>query len=224
MEEQPPATEAPPTERRSDRSAVSLLGHARGLGGTLLLAALIFLLLSTSFQNFRVEGSSMYPNVQDGEFLVVNKAAYRRLDVPGWAKWVPLLDRGGDGHVAPFGNPERGDVIVFHLPKQEQRNLIKRVIALPGEAIEIRGGAVLVNGQELQEDYIPRLGQRSIAQQVIPPDHYFVMGDERSSSFDSRDWGPLPRKNIIGRAWFSYWPGHTMGLIRAETPEPGKAR
>lgn len=210
-------------EQRENHAETSSAGGWRGLLGTFVLAAILFALISTSFQNFQVEGSSMHPTVQDGEFLVVNKAAYRRFDLPHWLQWVPFLDRNGNGKIAPFGSPKRGDVIVFHLPQREERNLIKRVIGLPGETIEIRRGVVYINGKRLEEKYLQRLGERSLPPQKVPDDHYFVIGDERVASFDSRDWGPLPRREIIGKAWFSYWPTQTFGLIKSETPEPGSA-
>ena len=195
------------------------LSNFKGVLVTVALAALVFLLISTSFQNFQVEGTSMTPNIQDGQFIVVNKAAYRHVDVPGWARWVPFLDRDGDDFVSPFGSPQRGDVIVFSLESQPGRNFIKRVIGLPGERIQISRSRVFINGEEVQEPYIPRQGRKEVAELLIPEDEYFVMGDERVASFDSRDWGTLPRDRIIGKAWVSYYPFDGFGRIKSQGPE-----
>ncbi|MBI3743707.1 MAG: signal peptidase I, partial [Chloroflexi bacterium] len=188
--------------------------NARGIVTTIVLAGLVFLLVSTSFQNFKVEGSSMDPNIQNGEFLVVDKAAYRRVSIPGWLDWLPFIDRNGDGKATPFGSPQRGDVIVFRLSaKLEQQcgrntsqNLIKRVLGLPGETVEIRLGVVYVNGLPVHEDYLaaddsPSSQFWNMASRMVPQDHYFVLGDHRSVSCDSRRWGPLERSAIIGKAW-----------------------
>lgn len=192
----------------------------RGLLGTILLAGLVFVLISTSFQNFRVEGDSMKPNVTDGEFVVVNKAAYRRVHL-GWLGTVlPFVSK----NPSPFGSPKRGEVIVFERSGPTERDLIKRVIGLPGETIELRRGVVYINGQAVEEKYIARPSEDSLAPQRIPPDSYFVMGDNRVVSFDSRSFGPIPRKNIIGKAWFSYWPTRDFGLIKSSAPSPASAK
>lgn len=213
VQEPPPAQAAPPPEMVV---APDAWRSAFGYLQTLALAALVFLLVSTSFQNFEVEGTSMTPNIHNGDMIIVNKAAYRAVHLPGWVSNIPFLDRNGDGYFEPFGEPKRGDVVVFHLPSQTQRNLIKRVIGLPGDTIEIRRGIVYRNGERLNEDYLdPGLvGERSMPLTVVPENEFFVMGDERSRSFDSRDWGTLPRKHIIGKAWFSYWPSDQFGRVK----------
>ena len=187
---------------------------------TLVLAGVVFVLVNTSFQNFQVEGTSMTPNIQDGQFILVNKAAYRRVNLGPVSDWLPFLDRNGDGYVEPFGEPERGQVVIFELESQPGRKFIKRVIGLPGETIEVRpGGMIFVNGVHLDESYLPRLGNKLVQPLVVPPNEYFVMGDERVRSFDSRDWGTLPRGNIIGKAWFSYYPFGEAGLVETLEPE-----
>ncbi len=222
------AAKAPETTAPSPSEPV-LAAKARGAGKsiidllqTLVLAALVVLLVSTSFQNFEVEGTSMTPNVQNGDMIIVSKAAYRSVHLPGWATHLPFIDRDNDGYFTPFGEPKRGDVIVFHLPSQSERNLIKRVIGLPGDTIEIRRGIVYRNGEQLNEDYLdPALvGERSMNLTTVPENEFFVMGDERSRSFDSRDWGTLPRKYIIGKAWFSYWPSEQFGRVHQYRAEP----
>ena len=209
-----------PTEGTSgSTSGKSRLGGLKGIVQTIALAGVVFLLITTSFQNFQVEGISMTPNVQDGQFIIVNKAAYRRIDLSGWGDWIPFLDHNHDGYFTPFGSPKRGEVVVFSLDRQPGRNFIKRIIGLPGETIEIRRGAVIINGEPVKEPYLPLLDNRNIAPLVIPEDHYFVMGDARVNSQDSRAFGPIRRDEIIGKAWISYYPFSEFGTVDSRTPE-----
>ena len=201
---------------------------------TLLLAAIVFVLIYTSFQNYQVEGTSMSPNVEDGQFIIVNKAAYRRFSFQPISDWFFFLDRDKDGYVEPFGEPRRGEVVVFKRDADPGRNFIKRVIGMPGETIEVCGqgngtsglcegaepGAVFIDGVRLDEFYLPRLGNRGVPSTYIQPGHYFVFGDERVNSFDSRAWGMLPRGNIIGKAWFSYFPFGEAGIVASHDPIP----
>jgi signal peptidase I len=131
----------------------------------------------------------MEPTLHAGQYLIVNKLLYR------------------------LHPPERGDIIVFEYPKAPDRDFIKRVIGLPGEEIEIRNGKVYVNGIPLEEDYISREPAYTYAKHTVGPDEVFVLGDNRNSSSDSHTWGMLPVKNIIGKAWVSYWPPKEWGLI-----------
>ncbi len=201
---------------------------------TLLLAAIVFVLIYTSFQNYQVEGTSMSPNVEDGQFIIVNKAAYRRFSFKPISDWFFFLDRDKDGYVEPFGEPQRGEVVVFKRDAEPGRNFIKRVIGLPGETIEVCGqgngtsalcagaepGAVFIDGVRLDESYLPRLGNRGVPSTHIESGHYFVFGDERVGSYDSRAWGMLPRGNIIGKAWFSYFPFNEVGIVTSHDPIP----
>jgi len=160
---------------------------------TLLFTLLIYLLIRTFlFENYRVVGTSMHPTLADGEFLVVNKLGYR------------------------LHQPQRGDIIVFRDPYSPDRKLIKRVIGLPGESVEIRDGQVLINDQILDEPYLDEAGSSARAAAAIGDDEYFVLGDNRNNSSDSRSWGTLPRAGIVGKAWLSYWPPAVWGLIPHE--------
>jgi signal peptidase I len=160
---------------------------------TLLFTLLIYLLIRTFlFENYRVVGTSMDPTLADGEFLVVNKLGYR------------------------LHQPQRGDIIVFRDPYSPDRKLIKRVIGLPGESVEIRDGQVLINNQILDEPYLDEVGNSARAAAAIAEDEYFVLGDNRNNSSDSRSWGTLPRAGIVGKAWLSYWPPTMWGLIPHE--------
>jgi signal peptidase I len=155
----------------------------------ILLALVIFFAIHFMIQNFRIDGTSMEPNVHNGEYVIVNKTAY----------WF--------GH-----NPQRGDVVVFQAPDQPQNDRVKRVIGLPGETVEVRSdGTVYVNGQQLEEPYLPSHHSGTSGTWTVPEDEYFVMGDNRSVSYDSREGGPVPRSNIIGKAWLIIWPLHDWG-------------
>lgn len=144
------------------------------------------------YQPVRVEGTSMLPMLQDQDRLFINKFAYR------------------------FEAIHRGDVVVFLYPHDHSKSYIKRVIALPGDDLRIDHGTVWVNGVALRENYVPVRFQddRSLADMVIPKDEYFVMGDHRSISSDSRDFGPVPRLLIYGKAAFVYWPMDQAGVVR----------
>jgi signal peptidase I len=149
---------------------------------TLLLSAALFLAINALSARVRVDGFSMKPTLQDGEFVLVNRLAYR------------------------LGQPQRGDIIVFHFPLDPaSQDLIKRVIGLPGDIITVRGGVVEVNGQPLREPYIAAAPLYA-GEWKVPPDELFVLGDNRNDSSDSHAWGMLPYKEIVGKALFIYWP------------------
>ncbi len=180
---------------------------------TLVLAGLIFLLVRGVAQNFRVEGPSMEPGLQNGQYLLVNKAVYFKLDFKTLSKYVPFISGGSDPSKYLFHSPERGDVIVFRYPKDPSRDFIKRVIGVPGDTISITDGAVSVNGVVLSEPYITFPSKTDMEPLVVPPHSYFVMGDNRANSSDSRAWGFVPDDNIIGKAMFSYWPLSDFGGV-----------
>ncbi len=144
------------------------------------------------YQPVRVEGTSMLPMLEDQDRLFINKLAYR------------------------VGDIHRGDVIVFLYPHDHEKSYIKRVIALPGDDLRIDHGRVYVNGHLLAEKYVPVQfeDERSLPEMVVPDNEYFVMGDHRSISSDSRDFGPVDRDLIYGKAAFVYWPMEQMGVVR----------
>jgi signal peptidase I len=166
----------------------------RGLREVLetVLPALIIALLINVFvgQATRVEGQSMEPNLHTDQRLVVEKVSYR------------------------FHGPQRFDVVVLKLPNQGEELLIKRVVGLPGETVEIRDGHVTINGDQLDEPFTTeetRPGRNSTV--MVPPLHVFVLGDNRNHSNDSRSFGPVPIEDLVGRAWLSYWPPEEVGLV-----------
>ncbi|GER83299.1 MAG: signal peptidase I [Thermogemmatispora sp.] len=153
---------------------------------TLVLTGLMFFIIRFAIQNFYVEGMSMEPNLHDKELILVDKWSYL------------------------FHAPARGDVIVFVAPPNPSQDYVKRIIGIPGDVITIQGTTVIVDGVTLHETYVDPRRQGnpypSFSNRVVPPDSYFVLGDNRAGSSDSRDWGFVPRKNIIGRAALVYWP------------------
>ncbi len=164
---------------------------------TVVLTLVIFLLVRTVIQNFRVEGMSMEPNFHDGQFLLINKLAYR------------------------LGEPARGDVIVFRYPLDPSRDFIKRVIGLPGETVEIRNGQVLINNQPISDPATVNNANYNMAPVTLGPEEMFVLGDNRPNSSDSHSWGTLPTDHVIGKVVLSYWPPSDWGLIRHGMADPG---
>jgi len=194
IEENPlvPASLPPPEEPPTGRGAIAAtIGWLRDLMLSVVIAVLVILFV---YQPVKVEGTSMMPSLEDQERIFINKFVYS----------------------FGIGDINRGDMVVFWYPSDPSKSYIKRIIGLPGDRIEIQEGAVYLNGQRQKEDYVPpayRDGQ-SVAPTAVPPDHYYVLGDHRSSSNDSRAWGPVHRRHIYGKAVFIYWPLEKMGLIR----------
>ncbi len=202
---QPPA-EAPPPRRRRRYLAI-----AREVVETLLLALLIFLAVRATVQNFKVEGSSMLPSLEDGQYIIVNKLSYAQFDL-GIFDFLPFFDAGEDSTRHLFGSPKRGDVVVFESPRNPDRDFIKRIIGEPGDKVDVRDGVVYINGERLEEPYVSRLSC-PCGSWDVPEGHYFVLGDHRNNSSDSRasTVGMIPEGKIIGKAWFSYWPLSDVG-------------
>ena len=209
------AVSEPPASQQT--TGLNVRSALREIAETVLLTLVIFLAVRAVVQNFKVEGSSMEPNLHSGQYLLVNKAVYFNLDVEWLRERLPSLQQ-----VIPrdrdvmylFGAPQRGDVIVFRYPKDPTRDFIKRVIALPGDTVEIREGRIFVNGQQLVEPYIDDGDRLTYACSTyrVPPGEFFVLGDNRNNSSGSHVWGPVPREYIVGKAWVVYWPADAWGL------------
>ncbi len=193
MSDQLPAVEsAPPVAEVSAESAPAGAQRHRSnllreIIETALLTAIIFLIVNTATGRFRIEGSSMEPNLHDGEYVIIDKVSYM------------------------LHGPERGDVIVFVRPGE--RDYIKRVIGLPGDTVEIRSGQVYVNGVALEEPYINQPVRQDLPPRQVEPGRYFVLGDNRNNSSDSRVIGTIAADAIVGRAWFVYWPPTDWGAV-----------
>ena len=154
-------------------------------------AAVSILIITFLYQPVRVEGTSMLPRLEDHDRLFINKFVYR------------------------ISSIHRGDVVVFHYPRDPEKSYIKRVIGLPGDRISIDRGRVYLNGKMLHESYVPEeyRDTRSLAETIVPDDAYFMMGDHRSISSDSREFGPVDRDLIYGKAVFVYWPTKDAGVV-----------
>lgn len=196
---------------------------------TLLLALIIFVAVRAVVLNFRVDGLSMTPSLQNSEMLLVNRNAYAHFDAWSLVDWLPLVEHAEASEVYPFDPPRRGDIIVFNPPvSNESQPYIKRVIGLPGETVEIRAGGVYIDGNRLDEPYLngaetPCASQPACGPFMVPQDSVFVLGDNRDNSTDSPDFGPVSLDRIIGKAWLSYWPLDRMGTMpHLDYGEPGK--
>jgi|SRR4051812_43530740 len=166
----------------------------RDLIFSVLIAVVLIVFI---YQPVKVEGTSMMPTLTDQERIFINKFTYR----------------------FGFGSVSRGDTVVFWYPQDTSKSYIKRVIGVPGDRIRVEGGLVYVNGTPLQESYVPPENRDSNSwrdgeEQVVPDGRYFVLGDHRNQSSDSRMWGYVPRENIYGKAVFVYWPLEKMGRVR----------
>src|SRR5215469_4258759 len=190
----------PPSEQGSsfngtvtDRSGIhsgptTLSRWVRDILISLAVSAFFIIFL---YQPVKVEGTSMMPTLEDQERVFINKFVYR---------------------LEPI---QRGDVIVFRYPRDTSKSYIKRVVGVPGDRVKIEGGIVYVNGQQIAEDYVPAMYEdvRSYSETVVPPHSYFVLGDHRNLSNDSRDFGPADVSYIYGKAVFGYWPFTKLGKL-----------
>jgi signal peptidase I len=167
----------------------NLKGWLRDVVISLAIAGFIIIFL---YQPVKVEGTSMMPGLGDQERIFINKFAYR------------------------LGPIDHGDIVVFHYPRDPAKSYIKRVIGVAGDQIRIEDGAVYVNGKRLEEPYVPADYDdwRSYPNLVVPPHAYFVLGDHRNLSSDSRDFGPVDEHYIYGKAVFVYWPVTRLGKLR----------
>lgn len=186
-EAQPIASAAPTAPEQNPKT--NTLGL--WLRDVLISVAASVLIITFLYQPVRVEGTSMLPRLEDHDRLFINKFVY---------------------HISAI---HRGDIVVFHYPRDPEKSYIKRVIGLPGDRIRIDDGRVFLNGKPLRELYVPEAYRdtKSMAETVIPEDEYFVMGDHRSISSDSREFGPVDRELIYGKAVFVYWPTKDAGVV-----------
>jgi signal peptidase I len=193
MQENPTPTPIPPVAPMASVGASiwSALSWVRDLAFSVLIAVILIVFI---YQPVKVEGTSMMPTLTDQERIFINKFTY---------------------HFG-LGSIERGDMVVFWFPLDPTKSYIKRVIAIPGDKVYIDAGQVVVNGHALTEDYVPEDYHDRVSweEHRVPPGEYFVLGDHRSSSSDSRAWGFVKREAIYGKAVFVYWPLKNMGRLR----------
>jgi signal peptidase I len=175
-------------ETSSSRETPRFYGLLREIGETLLIAGMLFLAVNLFTARIRGEGGSMEPSLHDGEFVVINRLAYR------------------------WNDPDRGEIIVFRFPLDPERRFIKRIIGLPGDTVTVREGQVLVNSLPLEEPYVSA-PPRYDGTWTVEDGHVFVLGDNRNNSSDSQNWGSLRKEEIIGKAIIVYWPLGDLGVI-----------
>jgi signal peptidase I len=183
-----------PSVPDSPRAPVHSLGALSLLRDIAISVVLAVVLIVFIYQPVKVEGTSMMPGLTDQERIFINKYTYK----------------------LGAGSIEREDLVVFHYPYDPTQSYIKRIIGLPGDSVQISDGTVYVNGRLLSEPYVPAeyRDHVSLPKESVPPDKYFVLGDHRSSSNDSRVWGFVDRKEIYGKAVFVYWPPDKIGRVR----------
>jgi len=190
MEDLTPDQPQPAAQAPVRTAAATTISWLRDLCISVVIAIVVILFL---YQPVKVEGTSMMPSLIDQERIFINKFSYR------------------------FGISEisRGDMVVFWFPGDPTKSYIKRVIGVPGDSVEVNDGIVSVNGEPLAESYVPREYRDHISwsRRVVPQDQFFVLGDHRSSSNDSRSWGMVPRHFIYGKAVFVYWPLDRIGVL-----------
>jgi len=186
----PSPAESEPPEAETTATKFSMWSLVYEILETVVLAAIIWLAVNFATARFIVEGSSMEPNFHTGQMLIVSRLSYK------------------------LSTPQRGDVIVFQYPDNPVDDYIKRVIGVPGDTVEVQDSRVYIDGQLISEPYLqPDTPEIQRGKWVVPADSYFVMGDNRAHSSDSRSWGMLSKEFIIGKAWISYWPPSDWGLV-----------
>ena len=177
----------------------------RELIETIILGGLIFTLIQATVQNYQVEGSSMVPTLMPGECVLTNKMTYSYFDSGGYFQQIGKPSSHQNNKVFLLGAPKRGDIVVFKYPYDLSRHFVKRVIATPGDQITIENGIVSVNEEVIYEPYINAQSSTSnMAPLILHAEEYFVLGDNRQSSNDSRAWGPIKNEHIVGSHWLSY--------------------
>lgn len=180
----------------------------------ILLALVVFVAIQISVQNFKVEGSSMQPTLEGGQYLLVNKLVYFKIDPERLSRSIPFWKVDNSDERFAVHPPKSGEVIVFRFPRDPSRDFVKRVIGVPGDWVEIRRGIVYVNSRSLDEPYITAYDYQDMHQVFLDEKEYFVLGDNRSGSNDSRNWGPVPEDLILGKVWIVYWPLSNWTLLQ----------
>jgi len=173
---------------------------------TIALAVFFILLIQATVQNYRVEGPSMLPVLENFDRVLVNRLVYTSVDAARVARRGAGVEAEEGAVWRPVGEPSDGDVIVFRWPRDERQNFVKRIIGLPGDIIRIERGEVYRNGVLLDEPYVDQESSATLRERVVPEGMYYVLGDNRARSDDSRHWGAVPEENIIGKVWLAYWP------------------
>ena len=190
-----------------------------------VLAAVVFLLLQTTVRNFRVDGSSMDPTLVDGQYLLVNRLVYLNVDLDRLSRIVPFWSADEDSSRHAIHAPRRGEIIVFEFPDRNPNNakkdFVKRVVGLPGETIRMHNGEVFVNEELLEEPYLTDKDNSNAPEITLGEGEYYVLGDNRGQSNDSRAWGAVPKENVRGKVWMVYWPAPQVQVLNILEKIPG---
>ena len=190
-----------------------------------LLAVVVFMLLQTTVRNFKVDGSSMDPTLVNGQYLLVNRLVYLRIEMDRFSSIVPFWQAEEDSVRYAIHPPERGEVIVFEfpdsIPSNSKRDFVKRVIGLPGETIEVKDGVPFVDGVVLEEPYLTTKDGSNVRKVELGAGEYYVIGDNRAYSNDSRSWGAVPEENLRGKVWMIYWPAPRIHILNVLDRIPG---
>ena len=190
-----------------------------------VLAAVVFMLLQVTVRNFKVDGSSMEPTLEDGQYLLGNRLVYLRGELDRLAKIVPFWTAGEGSSRHAIHAPKRGEVIVFEFPDSNPNNpkkdFVKRVVGLPGETMRMFDGKVFVNEEVLNEPYLSHKDHSNASKVTLGEGEYYVLGDNRTHSNDSRSWGAVPEANIRGKVWMVYWPAPGIQIINILDRIPG---
>lgn len=190
-----------------------------------LLAVVVFMLLQTTVRNFKVDGSSMDPTLENGQYLLVNRLVYLRIEMDRFSNIVPFWQAEEDSVRYAIHPPERGEVIVFEFPdsnpSNSKKDFVKRVIGLPGETIEVKDGVPFVDGVVLEEPYLTTKDHSNGRKVELGAGEYYVMGDNRAHSNDSRNWGAVPEENLRGKVWMIYWPAPGIHILNVLDRIPG---
>ena len=187
----------------------------------LVLAVVVFMLLQTTVRNFKVDGSSMDPTLEHGQYLLVNRLLYLQIDMDRLSKIVPFWQANGQSSRFAIRAPKRGEIIVFQFPRDPSKDFVKRVVGLPGEVIEMKDGRVVVDGAVLEEPYLTAKDHTNKDQVKLGEGEYYVLGDNRTRSNDSRSWGPVPEANLRGKVWMVYWPVPGIHILNIMDRIPG---
>ncbi|MDP7619957.1 MAG: signal peptidase I [Dehalococcoidia bacterium] len=184
---------------------------------TVIAAAVLFFIVQAMIQSYQVEGPSMEPNVHNNELLLVNKAVYLTVSRSTVDRFLPFIDLESGGDLYPFHAPRRGEIVVLRGPDGSTHDFIKRIVAGPGDTLEIRRGSLFINRKAVDEPYISQLDlSTTTGPTVMRAGQYYALGDNRPVSLDSRAWGPITEDMIIGKAWFAYWPFEELGFLGHE--------
>ena len=198
---------------------------AREIAEAVTLAAIVFLLLQTTVRNFKVDGSSMDPTLVHGQYLLVNRLVYLNVEMGRLSTIIPFWNVEVESSRHAIHPPRRGEIIVFEFPDKNPNNprkdFVKRVVGLPGETIRIHHGEVLVDEQLLDEPYLAENGRSNSHEIKLGEGEYYVLGDNRNHSSDSRAWGVVPKENVKGKVWMVYWPAPEIQFLNALTKIPG---